>query len=185
MSSLSSIILWFVRGLWPIISERVEQYGAAVTVLVSVAVVRYQHLPRKAEWPRRVHIHACTRKQTQTKAGIIYDSFEFRVSRLSRALLPIFVLGERGIEWLLSNGCIVSERMDCAFPHGRTTSLTFPIVLRGSLNPVVPLWQCLGFVCQGNATTRVLLLKTSLTAEFSNEVTRFRFQKNFIRIATL
>lgn len=124
MRSPSSIILWFVRGLWPIISVRVEQYGAAVTVPVSVAVVRYQHLPRKAA--RSAYTCTCTHPHTRATgannagASIIYDSFEFRVSRLSRALLPIFVLGERGIEWLLSNGCIVVERMDYAFPHGNS-----------------------------------------------------------------
>lgn len=65
MSSLSSIILWFVRGLWPIISERVEQYGAAVTVPVSVAVVRYQHLPRKAA--RSACACMCTRAHTRAR----------------------------------------------------------------------------------------------------------------------
>lgn len=63
MRSPSSIILWFVRGLWPIISVRVEQYGAAVTVPVSVAVVRYQHLPRKAA--RSAYACTCTHPYTR------------------------------------------------------------------------------------------------------------------------
>lgn len=79
----------------------------------------------------RMHVRARTHTPAQTGANnagasIIYDSFEFRVSRLSRALLPIFVLGERGIEWLLSKWMYCRRENGLRFSHTGTASLTVP-----------------------------------------------------------
>ena len=78
-----------------------------------------------------MHVRARTHTPAQTGANnagasIIYDSFEFRVSRLSRALLPIFVLGERGIEWLLSKWMYCRRENGLRFSHTGTASLTVP-----------------------------------------------------------
>lgn len=123
-SRLSSIILWFVRGLWPIISERVEQYGAAVTVPVSVAVVRYQHLPRKAA--RFAYPCAWTRAHTHTRVQTTPGQHNLRQLRIQSFTLiastPSNICSRRKgdrvtfIKWMYCQ----PERMDYAFPHGNS-----------------------------------------------------------------
>jgi hypothetical protein len=69
-----------------------------------------------------VHTDAPTRARTaHTDAGRVHNlhSYEFRVSRLSRGggggPSSQYLFAAKGR--LLSNGCIVGERMDVAFPH--------------------------------------------------------------------
>lgn len=85
-TALGAILWSLVRGLWPIINERVEQYGAAVTVPVSVAVARYQHLPRKAtQW-------ACTRTPTRWYGSARARAYTQRVRNLRQLRIQTFAL---------------------------------------------------------------------------------------------
>lgn len=123
VSTTFRTILWSsVRGLWPIINVS-NNTGQLSLQFLSLSLSPVINICLVKQRSKCGHRHAATHGHTHMHASRVHNlqnSFEFRVSRLSRASsspsnICSWRKGDR--EWLLSNGRIVVERMDVAFPH--------------------------------------------------------------------